>query len=247
MLKKVFKYLLVAFFIGYTLFAIVIIPSFPKTEVCKGMLVEVDDNDMGIISRDDIIEILKKEDLDPTGKELDNFACGDIEQFMNNISLIKECQVYKSIKGYVIVDIDCRIPIVKVHDNNDQTYYIDAQGNIIQGIHKALYLPVASGHIDDSMTNEITAIAKAINKDEFWNSQIEQIYFDKKKKIIMVPRVGNHVIEFGEANDIEQKFQKLYTFYQNGMNKIGWNKYSKLNVEFSDKVICTKRDRYGKN
>jgi cell division protein FtsQ len=57
----------------------------------------------------------------------------------------------------------------------------------------------------------------------------------------MVPRVGNHIIEFGEAENIEEKLDKLYTFYLNGMNKIGWNKYSKLNIEFGNKVICTQR------
>ncbi len=246
MLKKIFKYLLVALFAGYALFAIVIIPSFKKTEVCNGMLVSVDDNGMNIISSDEVLDILEKEGIDPTGKELDSILCSDIETYINNISIIDKCQVYKSIKGYVIVNIDCRIPIIKVQDKNNAIYHIDNNGNIIHGIHKALYLPVANGEIVDSMRNDITAIAKTIRKDKFWSSQIEQIYFDKNKKIVMVPRVGNHIIEFGEAENIEKKFRKLYTFYQNGMNNIGWNKYSKINIEFSDKVICTKRDRYGK-
>ena len=84
-------------------------------------------------------------------------------------------------------------------------------------------------------------IAKAISEDKFWSSQIEQIYFDNDRRITMVPRVGSHVIEFGEAVNIENKLEKLHTFYLNGMNKVGWNKYSKLNIEIEDKVICTQR------
>ena len=246
MLKQIFKYLIIAIFAGYALFAIIAIPSSKKTEVCRGVLVNVDDNDMNIINRDEIIDILKNERLDPTGKMLDNIVCGDIETYMNNISAIKECQVYKSTKGYVVVNVDCRIPIVKVHDEENSVYHIDNEGNIITGIQKALYLPVVSGHVDKSMAKDITAMAEEINRDKFWSSQIEQIYFDKNGKIILIPRVGNHIIEVGEADNIEKKFIKLYTFYQNGMNNIGWNKYNKLNIEFSDKVICTKRDRYGK-
>lgn len=246
MLKRILKYLLIAIIAGYTLFAVIVIPSSPKTEVCKGVYVDVNDDGMNIISNDEIMDILMEEGFDPTGKELNDSVCGEIESFMNNISIIKECQVYRNFKGYVMVNIDCRIPIVKVQDEKNDVYYIDEEGYIIHGIHKALYLPVASGHIDDSMANEITAIAKAINGDEFWSSQIEQIYFDKNKKAILVPLVGNHIIEFGKVENIEKKFRKLYTFYQNGMNEIGWNKYSKLNVEFNDKVICTKRERYGK-
>ena len=139
------------------------------------------------------MDILKEEKLDPTGKSIDGFHCCDIENFMDNISLIEKCEVYKSIKGYTVIDIDCRIPIVKVYDkeNNSFAYHIDDKGNIIYGIHKALYLPVASGFIDDSIaTREVMHIARTINDDEFWSSQIEQIYFDKERHITMVPRVG---------------------------------------------------------
>ena len=246
MLKRIIKYLLVAIIAGYALFALFIIPSSKKKGVCRGVLVKVDDNDMNIISRDEILEIIKERGLDPTGKELDNFICGDIEMFMNGISIIEECQVYKSFKGYVMVNIDCRIPIVKVHDMDNSVYHIDENGNRIEGIHKALYLPIASGHVNDSTAKCITAIAKRINEDRFWTAQVEQIYLDKNQKVILVPRAGNHIIEFGKAENIDKKLQKLYTFYQNGMNEIGWNKYSKINIEFSDKVICTKREKYGK-
>ena len=206
------------------------------------MLVNVNDSELEIISRDEVMEILKEEGLDPSGRNINDFHCCDIENFMDNISLIEKCEVYKSIKGYAVIDIDCRIPIIKVYDKNNRTYHVDRKGNIIDGIHKALYLPIASGCIDDSIaTNDVVAMAKAINEDEFWSSQIEQIHFDEQKHITMVPRVGNHIIEFGEAENIEEKLDKLYTFYLNGMNKIGWNKYSKLNIEFGNKVICTQR------
>ena len=91
MLKRIFKYLLVAIIAGYTLFAVAVIPSFKETGVCKGVLVNIDDNGMGIISSDEVTDMLNKENLDPTGKELDKSTCCDIELFMNNISLIEEC------------------------------------------------------------------------------------------------------------------------------------------------------------
>ena len=242
MFKQILKYLLAAAIVCYTLFALVVIPSKEKSGICQGVLIYINDDDLGIISRDEVMDILKEEGLDPSGKSTDEFLCGDIENFVDNISLIEKCQVYNSIKGYTVIDIDCRIPIVKVYDSKNDTYHIDDKGNIIHGIHKALYLPIASGFINDSIaTSDVMSIARTINDDEFWSSQIEQIYFDENRHITMVPRVGNHVIEFGEAKEIESKLEKLYTFYQNGMNKIGWNKYSKLNIEFGNKVICTQR------
>lgn len=248
MFKRILKYLLAAVIVCYTLFALIVIPSKEKSGICQGVLINVNDNELEIISRDEVMDIIKKEGLDPSGKNIDEFYCYDIENFIDSISLVEKSQVYKSIKGYTVIDIDCRIPIIKVYDKDNKSYYIDDKGNIIHGIHKALYLPVANGHIDDSIaTNDVMKIARAINESRFWNSQIEQIYLDKNRKITLIPRVGNHIIEFGVAENIEQKFDKLYTFYQEGMNRIGWNKYSRLNIEFGNKVICTQRNKYDKN
>lgn len=242
MFKKILKFLIVAVIVSYTLFALIIIPLDKKSGICQGVLIDIDDNDLGIISRDEVIEKLKKEGLDPSGKNLNDFNCFDIENFIDNISLVEKCQVYKSIKGYAVIDIDCRIPIIKVYDIKNNTYHIDDKGTIVHGIDKPLYMPIANGHINDSIaTNDVIAIARIINKDDFWNSQIEQIYFDDKNHITMIPRVGNHIIEFGEAENIEEKLDKLYTFYKKGMNEIGWNKYSKLNIEYGNKVICTQK------
>ena len=242
MFKRILKYLLVAVMVCYTLFALVFIPSQKEERVCQGVLINVNDNNLEIISSDEIMDILKQNGLDPSGKNINGFYSYDIENFIDSISLIEKSQVYKSIKGYTIIDVDCRIPIVKVYDKENNIYHIDKNGCIIRGIEKALYLPIANGCINDSIaTSEVISIARTINKDEFWNSQIEQIYFDENGYVTMIPRVGNHIIEFGKAQDIKEKFDKLHTFYLNGMNKIGWNKYSKLNIEFGNKVICTQR------
>ena len=206
MFKRILKYLLVAVMVCYTLFALVFIPSQKEEGLCQGVLINVNDNNLEIISSDEIMDILKQNGLDPSGKNINGFYSYDIENFIDSISLIEKSQVYKSIKGYTIIDVDCRIPIVKVYDKENNIYHIDKNGCIIRGIEKALYLPIANGCIDDSIaTSEVISIARTINKDEFWNSQIEQIYFDENGYVTMIPRVGNHIIEFGKAQDIKEK------------------------------------------
>ena len=133
---------------------------------------------------------------------------------------------------------------MKVHENEGNSYYIDSEGDTIIGIHKALHLPVASGYITKEMRkNELKDIACTIYNDAFWRAQIEQVYFNSTGEIIMVPRVGNHIIEFGTAENAAEKLSKLYTFYSKGLNNVGWDKYEKLNIEFNDKVIGTKKNK----
>lgn len=242
MLKKILKYMIAIALVCYAAFAFVYIPLMDNDNRCKGVLIYIEGDKMEAMSREGIMDMLEKEGLDPLGNHVDSIVCGRIEKHLGSLSIVKECQVYLSTKGYVNIDIECKLPVLKVVENSGRTYYVDCEGDIIEGIEKALYLPVATGCITDSMASrELKEIAKAINGEEFWNAQIEQIHFDESRDIIIVPRVGDHIIELGKAEDVKEKLQKLYIFYHKGMNTIGWNKYSKLNIEFNEKVICTKR------
>ena len=38
----------------------------------------------------------------------------------------------------------------------------------------------------------------------------------------------------------EDKLDRLKTFYGKALNEVGWNKYSRISLEFSNQIICTK-------
>ena len=243
MLKKILKYIIAAAIACYLIFALVIVPSRKDNDKCKEVAIKISNNRLGTITNDDIVAMLQEDGLYPQDKVMDSIRCCDIEGFIGAMSLIKECQVYKTNDNRIKVDIICREPVLKVLDKSGATYYVDIEGKKIDDIKKPLLLPVASGEIDDSMIdNELQTVAVAMAKDPFWLAQIEQIYFNEKKEAVITPRMGNHVIELGTIRQIDEKFENLKAFYQKGLNTVGWNKYSKLNIKISNKVICTKRD-----
>jgi cell division protein FtsQ len=61
---------------------------------------------------------------------------------------------------------------------------------------------------------------------------------DKNGDIKMYQQVGNQVIEFGDAEDIEEKFNKISLFYEEIIPSKGWNAYSRVNVKYKDQIIC---------
>ena len=91
--------------------------------------------------------------------------------------------------------------------------------------------------------------------DDFWRNQIVQINVLPNKGIELVPRVGNHVIYIGQlpyskyASERKQlitdyanvKMDRLKKFYIYGLSQAGWNKYSYIDVEFDNQIICKKR------
>lgn len=244
MLKKILTYITTVAIVCYLVFAFVIVPMQKENDNSKGIVIKIADNRLGTISTEDIEEMLNEEGLHPHDKMIDSVSCSDIENFINSMTLIKECQVYKTNGKRIVIDIVCREPVLKVIDKSGATYYVDIEGEKIEDIKKPLRLPVASGEIDDAMIgNELRTIVSAIEKDPFWLAQIQQIYFNDKKEAILVPRIGDHVIELGSVKQLNEKLENLKAFYTNALNTVGWNKYSKLNIKISNKVICTKRDK----
>ena len=60
------------------------------------------------------------------------------------------------------------------------------------------------------------------------------------KEIELVPRVGDHIVYLGKLEHFEDKLDRLKTFYGKALNEVGWNKYSRISLEFSNQIICTK-------
>lgn len=92
--------------------------------------------------------------------------------------------------------------------------------------------------------------------NELWRNQIEQINVLQDRGIELVPRVGNHIIYLGnlpESNVTEErennivefvnkKMTRLEDFYKYGLSQAGWNKYSYINLEFDNQIICKKHN-----
>ena len=244
MLKKVLRYIIFAAIMCYLTFAFVIVPLKKDYDNCKGVVIEISNNKLGTINSDDVVDMLIDGELHPQGQIMDSIRCCEIENFIKTLTLIKECQVYKTNGKKIKIDVVCREPVLKVYDKNGATYYVDIDGYKIDDIKKPLLLPVASGEIDDNMIgNELRTIISAIEKDPFWIAQIEQIYFNDKREAIITPRMGDHIIEIGNIKQFDEKLENLKAFYKNGLNYAGWDKYSKLNIKISNKVICTKREK----
>ena len=57
----------------------------------------------------------------------------------------------------------------------------------------------------------------------------------------LIPLVGEHIIYLGSPTNIQNKLDRMKKFYTEGLNKAGWNKYSMVNLEYDNQIICKKK------
>ena len=76
------------------------------------------------------------------------------------------------------------------------------------------------------------------NGDEFWKAQITQLSVTKDGNISVIPEVGNHIIDFGIATDVETKLNKIKILYQKILPAKGWGKYKVISVKYRNQIVC---------
>jgi len=215
------------------------------------------------IDEDDVREMLYKSRIPLLGEKSSRVRLKPIEDNLHQHQIIRTAEAYITERGVLHVDIQQREPFVRIFNRKGQSYYFDHEGNIIpiSGSFSPFVL-VVNGYIQepfslsqvknlwdfdhDSLSQrqrciyDLFKLATYIEHNEFWKAQIQQIYVNPSGEFELIPRVGSHVIEFGKADNTEEKFYKLKLLYLQGFNQLGWNQYSRINLKYNNQVVCIK-------
>lgn len=241
-MKTFFKLILLLALVVYLGFAFLYFPHQVKDTVCSSVKLAIaDSTQAGFISEKEVNHLLKTAHLYPLGQMMDSISSTRIEQYLEKNPFIKEVVCYKSPGGRINIVISQRVPVIRIIANNGEDYYIDEDGFSMKPGKYMTNLVVATGNIDNNFTKKhLIPIGRHIKESDFWNSQIEQIHVTEDQKLEIVPRVGNQIIYLGTPTHLEKKLGNLELFYKKVMPTVGWNKYSQINLEFENQIICTK-------
>lgn len=213
---------------------------------CVGLELVVDDDvETSFVSQKDIDGILNKNHLTPTGCMMKDINTKMIEKFVEKNPFVKEVSCFKSSTGKVIVKVSQRTPVMCIMPEGKESYFIDETGSVIPNSRYVSNIIVATGVIDEKYAKkDLLPFALYLQGNEFWDNQIEQVnvILDKKRRRVveLVPRVGDQIIYLGKINNFEDKLHRMKVFYEKASGVVGWEKYSKFNLEYDNQLICTK-------
>jgi len=245
-------------------FYLMIVPvyfaSLHYSELCSKIKITIaDSSDYHFVTKRDIHNTIISNNQSILGKPVKEIKISEIEKTMGRYRELKTAEAYISLDGTLHIYADQRTPIMRVMANNGGDYYVDTEGVVIR--RRNLYTPrlhVVGGNVnisqamlngisvlDTSIRNtilkDIYFLVNYINNDSFWAAQIDQIFVDSYDEIDLIPRVGNHIIHLGTADDFEGKLMNLRVFYDKVLPEVGWNKYSNINLAFRDQIVCRRR------
>lgn len=230
--------------------------QFRRKSLVKELRIKIVEDEQGnkFVDDEDVIKVIfDNYGHNVEGQTIEKIDVGGIEVALEKDVFIQKADVYIDALNNVNITVTQREPILRVMDVEDESYYLDAEGRKIPTSTKyTARTIVATGDIGifnesylelpENRLNQLFHLAKAILKHPFIALQIEQIHLDHSGDAILVPKLGNHKIFFGNpGEEVEDKLKRLQIFYEQGMPYEGWEKYKSISLAFSGQVVAKRR------
>ena len=209
------------------------------------------------LGKSDIIRLLKAATKGGIkGQQKSSFNLLKMENLLEENVWVKDAQLYFDNKDVLHVTVKERVPISRIFTIGGKSFYIDEEEQTMQLSDKrSAKVPVFTGFPDKKMRkekdslllHEVKITAEFINNNPFWTSQVAQIDMapsgaDGSWEFDMVPVVGNHIVNLGNGENIEKKFNRLFIFYKQVLSRAGFDKYKAIDVRFSGQVVGRKSE-----
>lgn len=122
-----------------------------------------------------------------------------------------------------------------------QSFYIDSHGGVMPlSNNYTERVPLVTGAINKNELENVFIIANKVYNDEFLKKNVIQIHQKSDKTIELKLRQSDFVVQLGTLNHLDKKVNNLRAFYKKIIKDKAVNKYSKVNLQFDNQVVCTK-------
>lgn len=168
----------------------------------------------------------------------------DLHQLEANVlahPMVEDASVYLTVNGLLNAKIKQRTPIARIVTGS-KTYYVDKQAETMPlSPNYSARVLLVSGNVNKNNTKAIHQLATSIRNDEFLVKQLIGVKVLPNNECVLLPRVGNHIIELGEIEHLNEKFKKLKAFYKKAFVDKTIENYTTLNLKYKNQVVCIKK------
>ena len=185
------------------------------------------------------------------GMPIEKINLTQLEKFIEKTEWVKNAEFFINNKLVLEVKIEQRIPIARIFTASGTSFYIDNEGSRLPLKQlTVLNLPVFTGFPTDQLKlskpdsillKDVLFFAKTIQKDSFFMAQVAQVNIEPNGTFQMVPTLGDHLVLLGTVDQLEDKLNRLFTFYKKVWLVSGVNAYQYIDCRFNHQVVALKK------
>lgn len=168
-----------------------------------------------------------------------NLSLPILEKQLERMPAVRNAEVSFDLRGELKLQIEQRIPVVRIMSSVDGQYYISKDFTKIPTLGTDVArVPIANGRLTNAMIKKVYTLSTYVQENAFMEALTEQIFVENNGDLVIVPKIKNQRIIIGNTEHVEEKFSKLIQFYSDGLNYIGWDKYTTINLKYKNQIVC---------
>jgi cell division protein FtsQ len=182
------------------------------------------------------------------GRPLRELDLNRMEERLEKDPWIRDADLYLDRAHELHIRIEEKAPVARVFTRTGHSFYIDSQLNRIPlNTRYTDRLPVFTGMPvsimgrqpgDTQHLAEAWQLVRYLRTDELAMAIVDQANYEAASGFVLIPKLGEHRIVFGDMTDIAGKFRRLRIFYQQVMSRTGWNSYRQIDLRFKGQVVA---------
>lgn len=208
-------------------------------KLTKSVVVFEGDNAL-FLKRETVNKLLIENKWSASSIQKDKLDLNKLEKILDSNDMIEKSEVFVSIDGVLKAVVKQKTPVARVLNGNG-SFYIDYEGGIMPlSDNYTARVPLVSGAINKKNNEKITRIFRMIFDDDFLKKNIIGIQIMPNGSLKMLNRNFNYQIDFGNTENVEVKFNNYKAFFQKAVLDSSLYKYKKIDLRFTQQVVCTK-------
>lgn len=260
-MRKIFQILIWTLLLLAVVVALAFIDRKHDETICYGFeLVIEDQNPNPLIEAGDIRSKVIAVTDSLIGKTLGEINLHEINDILEEIPYVLDSDIQSDISGKLTIRVKLRQAVVRVVNHSGFSYYIDTEGWLMPvNTGYPSRVIIANGAIKDgisdltgqkihvstfppgSVVRKLHQISIYIWNSAFLKRLITQIWVNRTGEFELIPMLGEYTLKFGDFEGMEEKFEKLETFYREGAGKAGWIDYRSVDLRYKNQIICSKK------
>lgn len=246
MMKTVGKWCVLLLLMAYAVGMAVWANAEASRHVCTGIEIHIEgDARADSITRSGVAFELGRYPRKIVGERLSTINTLEIEKYLGGFSNFESVECLLSSQGKLQVNITPMIPEIRVFDADGRSYYVNKDGKeIVSNAEFFADVPIVQGRFSKTLRpKDVLPVTRFVSRDSLLSQLVASVVVRDRDNILLVPRVGGHVINIGDASRLAEKRNALLTAYRNILPYRGWDTYDTISVKFRNLIVATRRDK----
>ncbi|MCF6212995.1 MAG: hypothetical protein L3J45_03120 [Flavobacteriaceae bacterium] len=239
-MKRFIKIIKVLFVSGLVVFLYGFSANRNAQNRIKNISIKIENDSHLFLTKNTVNKMLKQKLTSLKTQSKEALFLNDLEATLRANALVENAEVFRNIKGDLGVIIKQKTPLARVMGNKE-VFYIDSKGGKMPlSKNYSANVPLVSGITNEEALDSVYKLLLFIHTDAFFKKQIIGINKNENNEFELSTRLGNALVLFGHLENLQGKLNNLKAYYLNAIQNKSVNRYKKINLKYSNQVVCTK-------